>query len=137
MTMLHGQPINIGDRAWTTSHGWGVVTEIVTDSSYQITIHDHSYTQEGKHYSSDMCPSLFWQEVVIPPETLIKPLPQLEVDAKVIVWDGGVEREHKRHFSHFLDNGNICCFDSGATSWAYKCTNEWDNWELYKEEETK
>ena len=136
MTTLHGQPIKVGDRVWGVQYGWGAVTEIATNSSYPIAVygHGHNYTPEGKKYTMESYPTLFWQEVVIPTEAFIKPLPQLEVDTKVIVWGEG--SKHKRHFSHFLGNGKICCFNDGATSWASKFINEWDNWELY-EEETK
>lgn len=60
-----------------------------------------------------------------------KPLPVLEVDAKVLVW-ADPSKKHRRHFSHF--NGDrICTFDSGATSFSMLHRNSitsWPYWEL-------
>jgi hypothetical protein len=132
MVTLHGQQIKVGDRVWSIQHGWVTVKGVFSVSEYPISINGNRYTREGLDYKEDMYPSLFWQEGTTPPEALIKPLPQLEVDTKVMVWGEGAK--HKRHFSHFDSNGKICCFNDGSTSWAYKSTNEWDNWELYKAE---
>jgi hypothetical protein len=130
MVTLHGTKVEVGDKVWSVQYGFEVVNEIVVTSDYPISVAGNMYTREGKNYTIDLYPSLFWQEVVIPPEACIKPLPQLEVDTKVLVWGEGPK--HKRYFSHF-DNGKICCFNDGSTSWAYKCTNEWANWELYND----
>jgi hypothetical protein len=60
----------------------------------------------------------------------------LAVDTKVLVWDDGDTIKERRYFSHFNNNGTICCFNSGTTGWVTKnaTTVRWDNWELYKEE---
>jgi hypothetical protein len=133
---LHGQLINVGDRVWSIQYGWDVVIEIDVASDYPINIPGNMYTWEGQNYKEDVYPSLFWQELPIPPKVFIKPLHQLEVDTKVLVWDNEDISKYKRYFSHFDSNGEICCFNNGATSWETKedATTYWSHWELYKEE---
>jgi hypothetical protein len=81
-------------------------------------------------------PNIFWNEFEIPKEAFMKPVPDLEVDTKVLVWDNGKTVKERRYFSHFDKNGNIYCFNNGVTGWIAKnaTTIRWDNWELYKEE---
>jgi hypothetical protein len=70
---LHGQLIRIGDRVWCIQCGWDEVVEIDTISDYTIRTTKNTYTCKGQYHKDDMCPSLFWQEVVTPPEALINP----------------------------------------------------------------
>ena len=58
-----------------------------------------------------------------------KPLPKLEVDTKVLVWDS-LDRVLKRYFSHFDEYGNINVFANGTTSWNYNITVPYSYWEL-------
>lgn len=137
----------VGDRVWSLTEGWGVVTEHSTSLHYNYPLAvgfengaHRSYTLWGLSHINDLNPTLFWDEVKV--EIPEKPLPQLEVDTKVIVWNRGVART-KRHFSHFSPEGKIVCFSHGLTSWttagnrpepttASKTggTTEWNNWEL-------
>lgn len=64
-------------------------------------------------------------------EVTQKSLPDLEVDAKVLVWTDP-SKKYRRHFSHFSD-GHIYTFDSGATSFSKLHRNSiscWPHWEL-------
>ena len=64
-------------------------------------------------------------------EAPTKPLPDLEVDAKVLVWNDTHEK-NRRHFSHF-SNGRIYTFDNGTTSFTRlhaKSMTGWPYWEL-------
>ena len=122
----------VGDRVWSLTEGWGTVRNRLSPyTHYPLAVmFDNgayrTYTLWGRLYIDDLNPTLFWDEVKI--EAPEKPLPQLEVDAKVLVWVG-LERKYKRHFSHFRD-GEIHVFDAGQSSWTGECTTGWDNWEV-------
>ena len=124
----------VGDRVWSLQFGWGKISKIndySCYSSYPIDVEFDSggfimFTLDGRLYKNHVMQSLFWDEVVI--EVPTKPLPDLPVDAKVVVWDNGGQK-FKRHFSHF-ENGTLYAFDDGRTSWAGGATSPWRNWEL-------
>ena len=123
----------VGDRVWSLTEGWGTVTaRFRSYTEYPLTVEfengEHkTYTLWGRFRIKDKNPTLFWDEVKI--ETPVKPLPQLEVDAKVLVWGCSCESKVKRHFSHFK-NGELRAFDRGHTSWTGRHTSAWPNWEL-------
>jgi len=73
------------------------------------------YADNGKLFNSDKAPDLFYDEVTITPPP--RPLPELAVDTKVIVWDDAIpEEKFKRHFAGWK-NRRMLCFNSGFTSW--------------------
>lgn len=126
----------VGDKVWCMVRGWGEVRELEIKNNdlvdvYFPSLNEYvSYTFDGIYYERDTCRTLFWDEVVI--EAPQKPLPKLEVDTKVIVWNRGVGKV-RRHFSHFTHEGKIVCFDYGMSSWTTqntKNTTEWNEWEL-------
>jgi len=123
----------VGDKVWKYGVGWIEITEINNDSIYQIICSDgNTYSIEGEYRISDSLPSIFPNEFQIPKEAFIKPLPKLEVDTKVLVWDDNSPKV-KRYFSHFSKDGKIVCFTGGATSWSANGAayiHLWDNWEL-------
>ena len=112
---------------------YGIVEDAQEDS---ITVkYDNEILYE--HYNTVFhTQHLYWNEFEIPKEAFIKPLPQLAVDTKVIVWDDN-GNSHKQHFKEFK-NGKIVCFILGRTSFtAHDDSDEtlWNNWELYEEED--
>lgn len=122
----------VGERVWSLTEGWGTIIERSRPyTRYPLTVKfeniTHSYTLWGRFRTSDHNPTLFWDEVRF--EIPEKPLPQLEVDAKVLVWGCSCESRVKRHFSHF-ENGALRAFDRGHTSWTGGHTSAWPNWEL-------
>lgn len=126
--------VKVGDKVWSLNKGWGVVEKIEVLNRYPLRVmHDdgssETYTADGKLYKNDKYPLIFWDEVVFQvPE---KPLPKLEVDAKVVVWNHG--QKHNMHFSHFAEGGGIirmCTFDSGKTSFTTQETSLWSNYEV-------
>jgi hypothetical protein len=135
MTTLHGLEIKVGDKVWDTRYGWSEVISLYNRKMYEIRTNYNFYTTEGKYNSSDKLPSIFWNEFEIPKEAFSKPLPNLEVNTKVIVWEDEDGIKERRYFSHFTNDGNICCFNFGATEWSIEShqTSSWKNWELYKE----
>jgi hypothetical protein len=72
----------------------------------------------------------------IPKETFVKPVLKMAIDTKVLVWDFHKDTKTKHYFSHFDSDGNISCFNDGATSWTAvnSATSTWRYWELYEEE---
>ena len=122
----------VGDRVYHYKYGWSTITNIKKESYYPIIIdYDFSFTYEGFADKSDKNRTLFWDEVTItPPE---KPLPKLEVDTKVLVWEHG-SYKIKAHFSHFDSDNKICVFSLGKTSWTKdNNTQAWTFWELAKD----
>ena len=122
----------IGEKAWDVHVGWGEVFSVGSSVAYPIAVRfknygTKSYTVKGLAYEEDTYQTLFWDEVKI--EAPSKPLPELEVDTKVIVWNR-TKSKARRHFSHFSPSGRIACFADGNTSWSAAQTSEWDNWEL-------
>lgn len=121
----------IGDRVWCIRSGWGEVKEICNDDYPLIVMLENgrieTYTTGGLYHMEDVHQSLFWDEVKF--EAPKKPLPSLEVDAKVLVWNG-ITPKTRRYFSHFSASGEIMCFVNGLTSWTTNQTARWDRWEL-------
>lgn len=124
----------VGDKVWSIRHGWMKILDIQPCERYPIKVGFDApvstFTFEGKVMAEDLNSSLFWDEIKfeIPP----KPLPKLEVDTKVLVWNNRA-RKVKSHFSHFED-GKIMVFGNGTTSWSTNVTSyPFDNWELYDE----
>ena len=123
----------VGDRVFHYKYGWSTITNIKKESSYPIIIdYDFSYTYNGFAEKTDSNPSIFWDEVKIVPPS--KPLPKLEVDTKVLVWDFEEDKYKIRgHFSHFNKYGSIFIFANGTTSWSSSSTVGYRNWELAKD----
>ena len=126
----------IGDRVFDyLLQEWGAVS-FIKDAGHKYPIRvqfaeiKKEYTSGGKDLCSYKLQTLFWDEVkpITPPD---KPLPKLEVDTPVFVWDSDGKTKRKRHFSHFDSNGSINCFGFGNTSRSSKGeTALWDKWEL-------
>ena len=124
----------IGDKVWSVERGWGVIRSLDGGEEYPIKVEFQNgrtpyYTLGGKRLTTQENQTLFWDEVkIVAPQ---KPLPNLDVDAKVLVWTDP-SKKHRRHFSHF--NGDrICTFDGGATSFSMLHRNSitsWPYWEL-------
>ena len=128
----------VGDRVWALSFGWGTVVDInkyrnlyPIQVSFGLTT--CTYTTDGKSFIDHISQALFWDEVVItPPE---KPLPKLEVDTKVLVWDTSHAEKTKAYFSHFDKHGKPVTFRYGQTSWSRNNDETlftWHHWELAK-----
>lgn len=130
----------VGDKVWSFRMGYGVIYQIEVDDDYPIKVDfgdgfdKESFTYCGRYFSEDTNPVLFHSKVKfeVPP----KPLPDLKVDAKVLVWDGGDCEKQRRHFSHFVD-GAIVCFPKGLTSFTVgigESNVRWHNFEVVEDE---
>ena len=124
-----------GDRVWSLTEGWGVITaRYASRTTYPLNVKFEkgpyrTYTLWGMLHFADLNPTLFWDEVKI--EIPNKPVPKLEVDTKVLVWDG-TGQKYRRHFSHF-SNGRLFTFYKGRTSFTADEDHDgtyWPYWEL-------
>lgn len=123
-----------GDRVWCLRLGWGEIRDTAWSARYPIYVTFPSgefstFTAGGLHCEEDISQTLFWDEVKI--KAPQKPLPDLAVDTKVIVWVRPGET-FKRHFSHFEDD-QIITFDCGKTSFTTSGEYDetaWPNWEI-------
>ena len=129
MTTL--ETAKVGDKVWCLYYNkWFTIINIRKEDVYPIKTEINRYTLDGRldTHSSRM---LFWDEIVItPPE---KPLPKLEVDTKVLVWDNSNCIKRKGHFSHFDEKGKMHVFASGTTSWSHKEIVPYNYWKLAKD----
>jgi len=136
------QKFKIGDRVFSyTLQRWGIVEEEEKTYTPNIVVVRFDglkdiriYTEDGRLFDEDKAPDLFYNEVKIRPP--LKPLPDLNVDDRVIVWNDP-NFKYARHFAGW-ENGMITCFHYGKTSWTAahvegSCT--WENWEIVKEKE--
>ena len=112
------EDVKVGDQMWSVEFGWGeavsrdIVSQCFTVEFSSDEFETYCFKGARKRPLREKMQALFWDEVVI--EAPTKPLPELEVDAKVLVWNDP-KQKHKRHFSHFRD-GVIWTFDAGRTS---------------------
>lgn len=134
MTSTTFETAKVGDRVWCIHSGWGEIRGTQWTDRYPISVYFpneefKTYTVDGLYTVDDITQSLFWDEVVI--VAPVKPAPELEVDAKVLVWVSP-EHKHRRHFSHFASNGDINTFDAGSTSFSRlhaASVTTWPYWE--------
>ena len=126
------------DRVFDIKHGWGLISKVFPKNMRPITVqfskYARSYMFNGKYSETDRNQVLFWDEVNItaPP----KPLPKLEVDTKVLVWDTSHTEKTKAYFSHFDKHGKAVTFRYGKTSWSRNNDETlftWQHWELAKD----
>lgn len=127
-----------GDRVWSMNKGHGVIVKINTYEDYPIEVNfctglSDFYTVEGKDYPNDLHPTLFWDEIVF--EAPKKPLPKLEVDTKVLVWDVDKPKNKLvRYFCSFDASGRVVVFKHGTTSFSCEGYTEiWSEWEVIEE----
>lgn len=71
-TYLHGHPIEVGDKVWSISHGWGVVvdTNLTRDYPFHVRFNDlsgtphlRSFDATGKEHSWNPYPTLLWEPI--------------------------------------------------------------------------
>ena len=129
----------IGDRVWSIIDGWGKIVKTAHGGLVmRVNFYDGGndmFTVEGKRFPADKYPTLYWDEIKfnIPD----KPQPDLKVDTKVLVWGNEGDKKEVRYFKRFSEYGKIFCFPYGTTSSTVKggYEDEWEYWELAKEEE--
>ena len=128
----------VGDKVWDIRRGWGKVVSNEWSDPYHILVEFNNFRSatfniEGKQLVEDTNPTLYWDEFrIIPPK---KPLPDLDIDTKVLVWDDEDDTKTRAHFHSFNEEGYIVTYSNGRSSYTGtdKVKSPWDNWELYKE----
>lgn len=128
----------VGDRVWNLANGFGKIVEIYPKAKFSLVVEFHgvarkTFNYDGREFNTDTNPTLFFDEIKF--EIPKKPLPKLEVDTKVIVWDNhGSSNKFKRYFSHFNEDGRIAVFINGTTSWSNRGghVSSYNNWKLVK-----
>lgn len=128
----------VGDKVFDLLlQQWGNIVSIDKDYVYPLKVVFNNsstssttvlYTLEGYGYIKHKVPILSYTKIDLN-ELLENQLPNLEVNAEVIVWDDNGKR-HTRHFSHFDEKGHINCFINGETSWTETRTISWDYWDV-------
>ena len=128
------EDVKIGDKVWSFTQGWGEVIEDVTEGvKYPIIVEFEDginrFTADGKLYVRDKYQTLFWNEVIF--DIPNKPMPDLDIDTEVLVWNDEDEEKHERYFKRFDKYGKIVCFARGATNWESDGDETvWEHWEL-------
>ena len=124
-----------GDEVYCASLGDCVVIyDDNNNDDYPIVVQNEEcnqeeFTAEGRFHATDIDPSLFHAKPYdeLPPEP--NRLPELEMDAKILVRDGADDVWIKRHFKKW--NGTMAvCWNRGTTSWFQGASNEWNFWKL-------
>lgn len=125
-----------GDQLWSVEFGWGeVVSRDNVSKSFTVEFNGdefETYCFKGsrKRPLREKMQTLFWDEVVI--EAPTKPLPDLPVDTKVLVWNNSKAHARNAHFCCFED-GRIFTYESGRTSFTKTLGDNlkgWNYWEL-------
>ena len=79
----------VGDKLYSVEDGWGILDAISTDRHHPLIIQFYgcrkSFTMNGRRYTDSKNQTLFWDKIKF--KIPKKPLPNLKVDAKVIVWN--------------------------------------------------
>lgn len=127
--------VKISERLYSFEYGWGVVISI-NKGKFPLQLQfDHSivsfaYTFDGKGTRMAKNQTLFWDEVKF--DIPKKPMPDIDIDTRVLVWDEGDEGKKRMHFKGFTETGRVKCFSGGNTSWTSWDDEgvEWDYWEL-------
>ena len=111
------------------------VENVKDDCLYPIKLaNGKEYTFEGKYVKADKHPILFKtaQDAAEYISSLPRPLPDLAVDAPLVVWNDSLR--YRRHFYRWNNAGSAICFMAGRTSWSgdEECVEAWKHWELPK-----
>jgi len=128
----------VGDRVWSFGVGWGTIDCIFKEDTHPIKVtfddcaYVHRFMEDGRVSAYALSPTLFWDEIEF--EIPRKPLPDIPVDTKMLIWKIGKPFKKKRHFSHFDEDGNCYCFDNGRTSWTSEFQEKCDYWEIAEED---
>ena len=126
--------VETGVRLYSFEYGWGTVVHINRGKyplqlNFEHSIESFAYTFNGKGTRMPKNQTLFWGEIKF--KVPKKPLPDIKVDTKVIVWASEEDtRKEKRYFKEFNKDGDITCFTHGTTSWTAEGAIDWKYWEL-------
>ena len=133
----------VGDRVFSVRRGWGTIERVEPNCPFEliygcVTDADDCvfwFTVNGKEGRSDLLPSVFWGEPKF--EIPERPIPELEVDTKVLVRMSEDDPWVNRYFHSFDEEGKLCTWAGGSTKYSAANPNyfiSWNFWKLYDEE---
>lgn len=131
----------VGDRVKCLYRGCGTIEDIIGKSGpyfrFKVCFDDFDsgiYFDERGGNNASVTNTLFYHfEGQFPTaEACKRPLPEIEVDTKVLVRG---DKWVRRYASHINKHGYIECFSFGQTSWSCDCaTSTWPYWKLAEDE---
>ena len=113
----------VGDRVWHIRKGWAVIAYIDKSSTFSINVRfkdgmSTSFTIDGKEYSADINPTLFWDEIEVSAQEKPFSLEEELRKLKIVKFDGG-------------NNNCYLCWDNCRGRIKY-CNSYWDEFVNYK-----
>ena len=122
-----------------TAWGPGKIVRFNPDECFPVEVsisenHVMTYTTDGRYLAAHAHPTLFLAPFEWP--TQEQPLPDLPVDAPIMVRNGECENWRRRHFNTWKD-GKAVTFKDRGTSFTSDGTVAWKQWRLPTEEELK
>lgn len=126
--------VNIGDTVFHIKHGHGVVASLdfcrdkvrVAFKTERGSM-QRDFTLEGKVNKNDVLPSLYWRKPII---TYPAPLPAIQEDAQVLVWNEGDDNKERAYFSHWQGE-KAAVFKDGRDSWTSAGRYKSEMYDLY------
>ena len=108
----------VGDRVWDSwKEKWWTITKTEWGHNYPLCLSNgDSCTFAGKYVNDAPTSRYYPNAFEIPDSAFEKPLPELEVDAKVWVWSDYAKTWKRAHFVKWGDDGGMCVFMDGRTS---------------------
>ena len=130
----------VGDKVFDILYWDGEICDI-DNSQYPLCIKFENniilwFQSNGKKYLDHLMPTLYHNkfDIQIPEEAYKQPLPDIEVDTPMLVWQSENSERFKRYFKEFDKDGKVRCFAYGQTSFTSDngFCNAWINYEIVK-----
>ena len=108
----------VGDKVWSVANGWGKITGVDNSDNYPIEVtYDNenwaSYKSDGREFSSEPNPTLFWDEVkIVPPE---RPKEKCEACERLAMLDEQVWHPTLLNILNFFLNQHHTCEKKGVS----------------------
>ena len=111
----------IGTKVWSFLDGDGYISNIKSSNEYPLTVtfedeYKSTYYIDGRQDRNDINPILFLQSFDIPNKAYKMPLPDLKIDAKIMVKHYESSEWVPAHFKQW-HNRMAECFNGMRTSW--------------------
>ena len=133
----------VGDKVCdVVSFDNGLVVAIHSETKFAVKVKDTDtgtifvYDKLGFAQIGDIRPSLHHKDTFTPASsTWSERLPDLPVDAPILVSDCENTQWLRRHFKEWV-GGKPICFQKGCTSFTTRFTDTWNYWKLPENSET-
>ena len=128
-----------GDKVWSIQLGECEVVFISPREPYPVTVKNKSgtkarYMAKGFYQAVDASPSLFHKKPYdeLPPEP--NRLPDLKMDARILVRNSEKDTWVRRHFKKWIGDKPVC-WGTGTTSRFRGSSIEWEFWKLPEDDD--